>query len=136
MEYSMFKTIAQKQNSTLAQTITKLRRGKNFIVDYVDGKGQKKVRVFYNEGFKRKTAKGYAQCDNIPNTNISPYPSLIERLKAEKCELCGAQGKTVMHHVRTLKDLKGDNEREQLMLKRHRKTLALCETCNAKIDVR
>ena len=60
---------------------------------------------------KRKTAKGYAQCDNIPNTNISPYPSLIERLKAEKCELCGAQGKTVMHHVRTLKDLKGDNER-------------------------
>lgn len=41
-----------------------------------------------------------------------------------------------MHHVRTLKDLKGDNEREQLMLKRHRKTLALCETCNAKIDVR
>lgn len=136
MEYSMFKTIAQKQNSTLAQTIKKLRRGKNFIVDYVDGKGQKKVRVFYNEGFKRKTAKGYAQCDNIPNTNISPYPSLIERLKAEKCELCGAQGKTVMHHVRTLKDLKGDNEREQLMLKRHRKTLALCETCNAKIDVR
>lgn len=136
MKYSMFKTIAQKQNSTLAQTIKKLRRGKNFIVDYVDGKGQKKVRVFYNEGFKRKTAKGYAQCDNIPNTNISPYPSLIERLKAEKCELCGAQGKTVMHHVRTLKDLKGDNEREQLMLKRHRKTLALCETCNAKIDVR
>ena len=136
MEYSMFKTIAQKQNSTLAQTIKKLRKGKNFIVSYVDGKGQKRTRVFYNEGFKRKTAKGHTQYDNLPNTNISPYPSLIERLKTEVCELCGAEGKTVMHHVRTLKDLKGNNEWEQQMFKRHRKTLAVCETCNAKIHVR
>lgn len=136
MEYSMFKTIAQKQNSTLAKTIKKLRRGKNFIISYVDNKGQKKVRVLYNEGFKRKTAQVYAQCDHTPNTSITPYPSLIERLNEEKCELCGAEGKTVMHHVRTLKDLKGENEWEQVMLKRHRKTLAVCETCNAKIHVR
>lgn len=134
MEYSMFKTIAQKQNSTLAKTIKKLRRGKNFIISYVDNKGQKRVRVLYNEGFKRKTAQVYAQCDHIPNTNITPYPSLIERLKEEKCELCGTEGKTVMHHIRTLKDLKGANEWEQMMLKRHRKTLAVCETCNAKIQ--
>ena len=133
MKYSMFKTIAQKQNMTMAQMIKKLRKGKDFIIPYIDKKGQKKVRVLYNEGFKRKTAKDYAQCDNIPNTNISPYPSLVERLKAERCELCGAEGKTVMHHVRTLKDLKGENEWEQQMLKRHRKTLAVCETCNAKI---
>jgi group II intron reverse transcriptase/maturase len=46
MEYSMFKTIAQKQNSTLAKTIKKLRRGKNFIIPYVDNKGQKRIRVF------------------------------------------------------------------------------------------
>jgi hypothetical protein len=136
MEYSMFKTIAQKQNSTLGKTIKKLRKGKNFIISYVDNKGQKRVRVFYDGGFKRRTAQSYAQCDNIPNTNISPYPSLIERLKAEKCELCGAEGKTVMHHVRTLNDLKGANEWEQLMIKRRRKTLAVCETCNAKIHVR
>lgn len=136
MKYSMFKTIAQKQNMTMAQMIKKLRKGKDFIISYIDKKGQKKIRVLYNEGFRRKTAKGYAQCDNIPNTNISPYPSLVERLKAERCELCGAEGKTVMHHVRTLKDLKGENEWEQQMLRKHRKTLAVCETCNAKIHVR
>ena len=135
MKYSMFKTIAQKQNMTMAQMIKKLRKGKDFIIPYIDKKGQKKVRVLYNEGFRRKTAKDYAQCDNIPNTNISPYPSLVERLKAERCELCGVEGKTVMHHVRTLKDLKGENEWEQQMLKKHRKTLAVCETCNAKIHV-
>lgn len=136
MKYSMFKTFAQKQNMTMAQMIKKLRKGKDFIIHYIDKKGQKKVRVLYNEGFRRKTAKDYAQYDNIPNTNISPYPSLVERLKAERCELCGAEGKTVMHHVRTLKDLKGENEWEQQMLKKHRKTLAVCETCNAKIHVR
>lgn len=136
MKYSMFKTIAQKQNMTMAQMIKKLRKGKDFIIPYIDKKGQKKVRVLYNEGFRRKTAKDYAQCDNIPNTNISPYPSLVERLKAERCELCGAEGKTVMHHVRTLKNLKGENEWEQQMLRKHRKTLAVCETCNAKIHVR
>lgn len=136
MKYSMFKTIAQKQNMTMPQMIKKLRKGKDFIIPYIDKKGQKKVRVLYNEGFRRKTAKDYVQCDNIPNTNISPYPSLVERLKAERCELCGVEGKTVMHHVRTLKDLKGENEWEQQMLKKHRKTLAVCETCNAKIHVR
>ena len=136
MKYSMFKTIAQKQNMTMAQMIKKLRKGKDFIIHYIDKRGQKKIRVLYNEGFRRKTAKDYAQCDNIPNTNISPYPSLVERLKAERCELCGAEGKTVMHHVRTLKDLKGENEWEQQMLKKYRKTLAVCETCNAKIHVR
>lgn len=136
MEYSMFKTIAQKQNSTLGKTIKKLRKGKDFIISYVDNKGQKRVRVLYNEGFRKKTAQWYtAQCDNIPNTNITPYPSLIERLKAEKCELCGAEGETTMYHVRTLKDLKGTNEWERLMIKKHRKTLAVCETCNAKIHV-
>jgi group II intron reverse transcriptase/maturase len=133
MQYSMFRTIAQKWNTTYRQVIRKIRKGKNYIITYVDSRGQKKARVFYDEGFKRKTATGYTQCDNIPNTHISPYPSLIERLKAEKCELCGAEGKTVMYQVRTLKTLKGDNEWEQLMLKRYRKTLAVCEKCNAKI---
>ena len=38
-----------------------------------------------------------------------------------------------MHHVRALKDLTGKNEWERIMLKMHRKTLAVCPECNAKI---
>lgn len=96
-------------------------------------KGQCKCRVFYNEGFKRKEAQCDAKCDIIPNTNFLPASSLVERLKAEQCEVCGAHGKTVMHHVRALKDLTGKNEWERIMLKMHRKTLAVCPECNAKI---
>lgn len=61
--------------------------------------------------------------------------SNFEEVKAERCELCGAEGKTVMHHVRTLKDLK-ERTVGTTDAQKHRKTLAVCETCNAKIHVR
>jgi group II intron reverse transcriptase/maturase len=133
MEYSMYKTLAQKLNCTVAKVIKKYIKDKDFIISFTDSKGQTKCRVFYNEGFRRKEARADAKCDNIPNTYIAPFPSLIERLKVERCELCGAEGKTVMHHVRTLKTLTGKNEWERVMLKMHRKTLAVCPECNVKI---
>ena len=46
------------------------------------------------------------------------------RLKAEKCELCGATGKLIMHHVRNRKDLKGKESWKRLMSARKRKTIA------------
>lgn len=46
--------------------------------------------------------------DNLPKFTYHPTnTSLIDRLKAEKCELCGAVDKLVMHHVRKLKIFKG-----------------------------
>ena len=42
--------------------------------------------------------------------------SLIDRLKAQKCELCGATDNLVMHHVRKLGELKGKENWEKLMI--------------------
>ena len=133
MEYSMYRTIAQKLRISVSKVIKKFHKEKDFIISYTDVKGKSKCRVFYNEGFKKKAPKQDTKCDNIPNTNILPFPSLIERLKAEQCEVCGATGKTVMHQVRTLKTLTDKTEWERIMLKMHRKTLAVCSECNAKI---
>jgi len=133
MEYSMYRTLAQKLNISVSKVIKKFSKEKNFIISYSDAKGKNKCRVLYNEGFKKKDPKNDAKCDNIPNTNFLPFPSLVERLKAEQCEMCGTQGKTVMHQVRTLKNLTGKNEWEGIMLKMHRKTLAVCPECNTKI---
>lgn len=133
MEYSMYKSIAKKQSSSVRKIKKKYSKDKDFVISYTDAKGQCKCRVFYNEGFKRKDAQCDAKCDIMPNTNFLPASSLVERLKAEQCEVCGAHGKTVMHHVRALKDLTGKNEWERIMLKMHRKTLAVCPECNAKI---
>jgi hypothetical protein len=39
-----------------------------------------------------------------------------------------------MHHIRILKTLLAEYEWNGIMLKRNRKTLAVCETCNAIIQ--
>jgi hypothetical protein len=133
MEYSMYRTLAQKLNISVSKVIKKFSKEKDFVINYTDAKGRSKCRVLYNEGFKKKEPKTDAKCDNIPNTNFLPFQSLIERLRAEQCEVCEAHGKTVMHQVRTLKSLSGKTEWEQIMRKMHRKTLAVCPECNAKI---
>lgn len=133
MEYSMYRTLVQKLNISVSKVKKKYSKEKNFIISYKDDKGKNMCRILYNEGFKKKEPKNDVKCDYIANTNILPFPSLIERLKAEQCEVCGAHGKTTMHQVRTLKSLSGKNEWEQIMLKMRRKTLAVCPECNTKI---
>lgn len=130
MEYSMYKTFAGKYRSTVRKINKKYRRNKLFTVKY-EQKGVIKSRTFYKTSFKRRTTAFNGSCD------IEPYSiadvsrtNLTDRLKAEKCELCGTTGKLIMHHVRNLKDLKGKESWERLMSARRRKTIALCPSCH------
>ena len=130
MEYSMYKTFAGKYRSTVRKINKKYRYNKLFTVKY-EQKGAIKSRTFYKTSFKRRTTAFNGSCD------IEPYSiadvsrtNLTDRLKAEKCELCGATGKLIMHHVRNLKDLKGKESWERLMSARKRKTIALCLSCH------
>ena len=129
MEYSMYKTFAGKYRSTVRKINKKYRLNKLFTVKY-EQKGVIKSRTFYKTSFKRRTTAFNGSCD------IEPYSiadvsrtNLTDRLKAEKCELCGATGKLIMHHVRNLKDLKGKESWKRLMSARKRKTIALCPSC-------
>lgn len=134
MKMSMFKTLGWKLNTSARKVRQKYQKDKDFVIPYNDAKGKQKYRVFYNEGFKKRNAQFDVDYDKLPQTMYVPYPSLVERLKDSRCELCGKEGKVVMHHVRTLTKLKGNNEWEKLMLKRHRKTLVVCEDCNSMIQ--
>ncbi len=134
MKMSMFKTLGWKLNISARKVRQKYQKDKDFVIPYNDAKGKQKYRVFYNEGFKKRNAQFDVDYDKLPQTMYVPYPSLVERLKDGRCELCGKEGKVVMHHVRTLTKLKGNNEWEKLMLKRHRKTLVVCEDCNSMIQ--
>ena len=67
--------------------------------------------------------------ENIDNSTVVYHAnrtSLIDRLKAEKCEICGVTGKLDMHHVRKLKALDGKGYADKLMIARRGKTIALC----------
>ena len=134
MKMSMFKTLGWKLNTSARKVRQKYQKDKDFVIPYNDAKGKQKYRVFYNEGFKKRNAQFDVDYDKLPQTMYVPYPSLVERLKDGRCELCGKEGKVVMHHVRTLTKLKGNKEWEKLMLKRHRKTLVVCEDCNSMIQ--
>ena len=130
MEYSMYKTFAGKYRSTVRKINKKYRCNRLFTVKY-EQKGAIKSRTFYKTSFKRRTTAFNGSCD------IEPYSiadvsrtNLTDRLKAEKCELCGATGKLIMHHVRNLKDLKGKESWKRLMSARKRKTIALCPSCH------
>ena len=77
--------------------------------------------------------------DNQMNFIIwSGRSELIERLLAQKCELCGSTEKIEVHHIRKLADLaqKDGVERPEWMQKmsaRRRKTLVVCLDCHQKI---
>ena len=64
---------------------------------------------------------------------------MLERMFADKCELCGVEGNTEVHHIRKLSDLKLKWQGKQMpewierMAAMHRKTLVVCRTCHRKI---
>lgn len=131
MQYSMYRTFAAKYRSSVPEIARKYKKDGVFTVQYANKKGDVKSQSFYNESFKRRKPATDVQLD----TNLIVYHSknsLIDRLKAEKCEICGAEETLEMHHVRKLKDLKGKTHVEKVMRARCRKTIALCKDCHVK----
>lgn len=135
MKYSMYKTFAQKYRTTMSQIRKKYTTNGYFSVRYYLKNGTAKNSTFYHDGFKKKNPMKYMDLDNLPKfTYHATNTSLTDRLKAEKCELCGAVDKLVMHHVRKLKNLQGKTPCDKLMMARKRKTIAICSKCNKKLS--
>ena len=106
---------------------------KRFGVKYQTKYGGEKIMYFYDEGFKKdKTVVADASVDIEPMVySTSSRTSLIDRIKAGKCEWCGNENVPLeIHHVKKLKDLKGKTWWEKTMISRHRKTMALCMRCH------
>ena len=133
MEYSMYKTFAGKYKSCTRKINKKYRKNGRFIVKHMTKAGVKE-RYFYDGGFKRKKPTYKSECDIMPRTIYTAgRTSLVERLKACVCELCGATDDLVMHHVRKLKNLQGKESWVRHMIARKRKTIAVCRSCHKKI---
>ncbi|KRE28948.1 reverse transcriptase/maturase family protein [Paenibacillus sp. Soil522] len=130
MEYSMYKTFANKYKSSIGKIKNQYNKNGVFTVNYQTKKGLRE-RTFYSEGFQRDTSIIHKQrmVDLEPNTHqyVSARTSLISRLAASVCDWCGTTDIPLeIHHVRKLKDLKGRKSWERAMIARNRKTMALC----------
>lgn len=134
LEYSMYKTFASKYQSSVRKILKKYKRDNCFTVQYTV-KGVQKVRHFYNKGFKRKINLLEYNYDILPNIFYTMgRSSLIDRLKAEQCEVCGDTQNLQMHHIRKMKDIKeGKAAWEIRMTARRRKTIAVCAKCHRRI---
>ena len=132
MEYSMYKTFASKYKKSVKKILNKYKTNGKFGIRYKTKNGEK-IRYLYDQGFQRqKSIDTNIEVDILPNTlKMSGRTSLIERLLAEECEVCGKKNQAIeMHHIRKLKDLKGKKMWEQMMIARKRKTMALCHQCH------
>ncbi len=134
MEYSMYKTFAAKYRSKVTKICRKYKKDGIFTVSYQGKKGNTIEAKFYNGGFKRLKPSKDSRISTLPNfIRHTSTTRLMHRLKAQKCELCGATDRLEMHHVRKLKGLKGKEPWERMMIARRRKTIALCSSCHKKV---
>ncbi|WP_197716126.1 reverse transcriptase domain-containing protein [Priestia endophytica] len=132
LEYSMYKTLANKYRTTLAKAKQKFTVNGVFEIHYETKSGRKK-EILYDRGFQRRKTPIYQRnVENFPSElNYQSRTSLIQRLMANKCEWCKTEeGSMEVHHVRRLKNLKGKKRWEIQMIARNRKTMVLCHKCH------
>ncbi|MEQ7801305.1 reverse transcriptase domain-containing protein [Pedobacter sp. ASV1-7] len=136
MEYSMYKTYGRKHQLFIPRVIEKYKINGEFTIRYTNKKGENRIRVLYNRGFKKKDEAMTSRVDSFPKwDDMFSTTSLIDRLKAQKCELCGSEGELQMHHIRKMSDInkQGKAPWQIKMIARARKTMAVCIPCHKKI---
>lgn len=131
MEYSCLKTIAARHKSSISKVIKKYRYKKNWGIPY-ETKSGSKIRFFarYSEC---KSGSNYSDAISFAALSYGYSINTLEnRLKAHVCELCGATDSLSyeIHHVNKLKNLKGKEHWESVMIAKKRKTLAVCWYCH------
>ena len=134
MEYSCLKTLAAKHDTTSRKTVDKFR----------DSKGSWGIPYNTKKGTQRRGFANYMDCKDTDTFNdiiieyalrhSSNSTTLESRLAAKVCELCDRTDVPLeMHHVNKVKNLKGKQHWERVMIAKRRKTLAVCKDCHHKI---
>jgi group II intron reverse transcriptase/maturase len=146
METSLLKTLAKKHKTTESKVASQLKT----MVDTPYGPMKcLEVRVERGEGKKLLVARfggiplrqqpiGPLDDKDLSRTIRFGRSEIIQRLLADKCELCGSTEDVEVHHIRKLADLqvKGQKEKSlwaQNMAARRRKTLVVCRKCHMAI---
>ncbi len=145
MELSLVKTLAKKFKTTCQKIYKRYRT----TIDTKDGtykvlqitmeRDDNKPLITHFGGVCLRWNKWVKIDDNLANHIWNGRSEVVQRLLAQKCEICGATDNIEVHHVRKLADIqqKGCKERPEWMLKmsaRKRKTLVVCRQCHEKIQ--
>ena len=149
MEVALTKTLANKFKTSVPKIYHKygskrMVDGYAYKVLVVEVPTKNGTRYIYWGGIPLKVVKPGLEPidDNIGKRNfaLSSRTDLIQRLQANECEICGAEGFCDVHHIHKLADLKnrwrGKKEKPgwvKRMIAMQRKTLIVCEKCHVAI---
>jgi len=138
MEYSCLKTLAAKHKCSSGQIKEKYKDGQgSWGIPYITKSGEKRCYFAkYSECRGTKNARDRLSNEAILHTSVTT--TFESRLSAKICELCGTMDAESyeIHHVHKVKDLKGKERWEQVMIAKRRKTMVLCKSCHYKIHDR
>lgn len=136
MEYSCLKTIASKHKSKVAKIIKKYKDSANkWSIPYEVKSGKKRMKF----ADYRECKGNNKYCQDILSNAIIVHKysrtTFESRLSAKMCELCNTTDASnyEIHHVHKVKDLKGKQKWEQMMIAKQRKTMTLCRECHKRI---
>jgi group II intron reverse transcriptase/maturase len=145
METAMTKTLAHKFKISVSKVYRKYH-GTRKVDDYeyktiqVEVPTRKGIRTIYWGAIPLKVRKIGSERLNDRIYQERSYrvrSELIQRLRADTCELCGTEGKCEVHHVRKLANLKkrwaGRKSKPEWvvrMIAMRRKTLVVCKKCH------
>ncbi len=142
---SLLKTLARKYKTTVAQTSKKFRNTvevngekRTVLTATRERVGKRTLTATYGAVSLARNPKPRTLTDSKPRHYSLKRTQLIARLNANNCEMCGAEGKVEIHHVRKLKDVnKPGRTNKPLWVHRmasiRRKTLACCPKCHTAI---
>jgi hypothetical protein len=145
MQESLAKTLAAKLDIRVAKV------HRRFATTIQTARGPRRVfKVTVERQGKRPLVALWGAVPLVRKTDVPlpvPYQPVWEhraslrlRLLADACELCGSHDHVQLHLERRLKDLQRDDAAEtswaRAMVKRHRKSLMVCESCHKEIHAR
>ena len=142
METSLAKTLAKKFKTTKKKifrrfkTLYQNEHGVYKVLEVTVDRGPGQAPLVARFGGIPLRWKKWAAINDTKTQPIwSKRSEVVERLLAQKCELCGAEDNIEVHHMRKLADLEhkgqaGKPEWVRMMAARRRKTLVVCQSCH------
>ena len=135
MKYSCLKTLAAKHKSKISKIVEMFKDGQGGWGIPYETKGGKKRCYFANYADCKGATNPTDTIKDVARMYAQSVTPLEKRLKAKVCELCGTteSEQYQVHHVNKLKNLKGKQPWEIVMIAKQRKTLVACLNCHSEI---
>ena len=140
METSLTKTLAKKLKTTRAKIYRRYRaclqtpQGTYKALQVRVDRGPGKPPLTAHFGGVPLRWNKWVKINDEFQPIWSRRSELVERLLAQKCELCGATQNVEVHHIRKLANLeqtgRTKSEWAKMMAARRRKTLVVCQSCH------